>query len=433
MKKLLISIIMLISIICLDVNAKDTVFSLNKYKEEKWKLIIESYDDENSSDGFLVAGEVLKDVIEKENNTYDDTQVLLVKYNKKGKIKWKREYGNTGKDKVYSINYTYQDDKINGYIAVVDKSYEFDSEENIIHPVILYLDLAGNIINEKELIIDSPINKIIDLKDSYLIQTTNKLIKLDRDFNIILEHEFREENKTITIDDITPIKDNDSIVGYSLIKTTTIDNNKEVKLIRVNNNFEGEKEVNNSLSKYSNIHLLQTNNGYILYGVTSDVKIPNGDYTYFILNYDLNDQDTWETVGDISVKKDKTISLFPIKDKDEIKEYFLMYSSNNNKEIVKIGNDGTIKEKIKKINEDYYNIESFYVKNNTIYIIGQIICPVDDTCDYDSNSLFLISDEDKVVEIKEKDSDSILIISSIFIVLLVIGIIIKKKRRLRSS
>ena len=63
-----------------------------------------------------------------------------------------------------------------------------------------------------------------------------------------------------------------------------------------------------------------------------------------------------------------------------------------------------------------------------LYLIGQITCSKEDTCDYDSNSLFLISDEDKVIEVKEKDSKNILIVLGIITIILIIGIIYKRKK-----
>ena len=41
--------------------AADTVYSLNKYKEEKFETIIDSYDKENEQDGFIAAGTILKE------------------------------------------------------------------------------------------------------------------------------------------------------------------------------------------------------------------------------------------------------------------------------------------------------------------------------------------------------------------------------------
>ena len=113
-----------------------------------------------------------------------------------------------------------------------------------------------------------------------------------------------------------------------------------------------------------------------------------------------------------------------------ITEYLLLYSNNVDKstEVVKIMADGTIKNKIKKIYDEYYTIEDFDFYNDVLYLVGQINCPKDDTCEYDSNSLFLTSDEEKVVEVKDNDSRNILIITGLFI-LLIVGTVLYRRRK----
>ena len=83
---------------------------------------------------------------------------------------------------------------------------------------------------------------------------------------------------------------------------------------------------------------------------------------------------------------------YPIELINNHNEYLLMYTNASDKsnEIVKIDFDGLVKNKVKKLKNDYYNITSFNTYNNTIYFVGQITCPEDETCDYDSNSLFII-------------------------------------------
>ena len=88
-----------------------------------------------------------------------------------------------------------------------------------------------------------------------------------------------------------------------------------------------------------------------------------------------------------------------------------------------MANEGLFVKKVKKINADYYDIENFLIDGNTLYFVGQINCSEDDSCDYDSNSLFLISDEDKVIEVEDSDSKNILIIT-ILIILGIVGLFI---------
>ena len=97
-------------------------------------------------------------------------------------------------------------------------------------------------------------------------------------------------------------------------------------------------------------------------------------------------------------------------------------------EIVKIDLDGNITEKIKKIKNEYYDINSFNNRDRTIYFVGQINCPEDDNCDYDSNSLFLISDEDKVIEV-ESDTNTNIIVFCIGVVALAAIIVLIKQRK----
>ena len=77
--------------------------------------------------------------------------------------------------------------------------------------------------------------------------------------------------------------------------------------------------------------------------------------------------------------------------------------------------EGVIREKVKKIKNDYYSIHEFISYQNSIYFVGQISCPEDDNCDYNKNALFLVSDEDKVIEVKDQDSEWILIMTGLII------------------
>ena len=76
---------------------------------------------------------------------------------------------------------------------------------------------------------------------------------------------------------------------------------------------------------------------------------------------------------------------------------------------------------------NYYDIKDFYIKKDRLYFVGQINCPKDDNCEYDANSLFLVSDEDKVIEVEDKDSTSILAVIG-FLILIPIVILLKKKK-----
>ena len=117
------------------------------------------------------------------------------------------------------------------------------------------------------------------------------------------------------------------------------------------------------------------------------------------------------------------------KELNKLKEYLLLYTNATDEsiEIVKINLDGVEKNKIKKINNNYYDIYDFSSNKNTLYIVGQINCPEEDDCDYNNNSLFLISDEDKVIEVKESDNKNIIIISIVSVLAIVVLVLLRKK------
>ena len=57
MKRLVVLVLTLITIFsCSNVYAKDTVYSLNKYNEEIYKTINNSYSSKGKVDGYIVAG-----------------------------------------------------------------------------------------------------------------------------------------------------------------------------------------------------------------------------------------------------------------------------------------------------------------------------------------------------------------------------------------
>ena len=81
MKKVVILFISLLVLISYNnVFAKDTVISLNKYKEEKLNTIIKSYDDKESIDGFITGGVFLKEIIDQDNNEYNCRLLVYQKY-----------------------------------------------------------------------------------------------------------------------------------------------------------------------------------------------------------------------------------------------------------------------------------------------------------------------------------------------------------------
>ena len=123
--------------------------------------------------------------------------------------------------------------------------------------------------------------------------------------------------------------------------------------------------------------------------------------------------------------------LKSVVDKDKY-EYFIFYKNiDNSFEVVTLDDEGLLKKKIKKINNNYYNFTSFHLNKNKkhMYFIGQINCLEDESCEYDNNSLFLISDEDKVIEVQDSVSYNTIIICLLLIVLIGVGIFYTKKKK----
>ena len=433
MKKVsLLLIIATLVFSCLNVNAKDSVISMNKYREENFLFIDDSYNKEGKVDGKIVGGYYLKEG--EEDSSSEDKQIILLKYNNNGKVIWTYSYGKTKEDYLDYLTYSYSSDgNIDGYLISMVETHDL-GETSSNETIFIKVDLDGKFVSEKKLSLNKNIviNKMIPIRGErveYLLLGSNEeegfVIKLDKDLNVIWE-----ENSKTTYKDITLIKDNNNIVGYALIKEIQQEDKKVSSLVRYNLNGEEIKIIKDNLDEYNSYYLEEANDGFIMYGTTSLVKLKNGDTSYYIINYNSKDEDYFETSGDIYVNKDKKIILFPIIKDGKIKEYLLGYSNQKSKnlEIVRIAVDGEIKEKIKKIYDEYYTISDFTFKKNILYLVGQINCPEDDNCDYDSNSLLLISTEDKVIEVKDNDSKNILIITTIFIILICLGVFIKKKR-----
>ena len=106
------SIFILITVVLLNINtevkASDSIYSFNKYSEEIYNFIQDSYNSTLKKDGQLVGGSILKNKEIDENNY----QTIIVKYDSNGKIIWKYLYGDTKENYLKSISYTYNENKI---------------------------------------------------------------------------------------------------------------------------------------------------------------------------------------------------------------------------------------------------------------------------------------------------------------------------------
>ena len=410
----------------LNVSAKDNVISMNKYLEENFLFIEDSYGKDLTKDGVITGGYYLEEKEENEEK-YNDKQVIIVKYDNKGNLVWKYTYEKLREDNLDFLTYSYDNNgSIDGYLLGV-------SNEEQIETSLIKLDLEGKVILEKPLTINEQvkINKIVYDSNNYILignNTTNSyLIKLNNNLDIVLN---KKSEDLVFYKDITKITKDNNTIGYALIRSLNDTN----ELVRLNINLDLEKVIK-SLEEYDVSYLTNSNQGFILYGITSEVKLKKGDSSYFIINYNSEDSEVWESIGDISVNKEKLIKLLPITKDNQISKYLLLYSNenSNNLEVVNIKIDGEIGEKIKKVYDKYYLLSDFRLKQNTLYVVGQINCTEEETCDYNKNSLLLISTEDKVIEVKDNDSKNILIVIGVFILLIIGTVFIKKKKRLKNA
>lgn len=425
----IIGLLLILLLSLYTVYAKDISYSMNKYDVEIFNYIEEGYNSELKHDGYILGGSFLKEKIEKDEDTYDDYQVILVKYDKDDKLVWKYTYGNTSEDYIYYLTYTYNEDgNIDGYLIVTKETYDV-LEPNIGgNSVIIKIDFDGKLVYERK-INEGVITKIIPTRDENNIidgyisilntQAGSSLIKYNKDFEIVFRRDFNDTS----LSDLALIKDDNKINGYVVIC------GKDLISLDLNGYSD---VVIGDISRYKTANLDESNNGFILYGVTTEVKLSKGNSSYYLINYKDNTL-VWETIGDTAVTKNSAIKLLPIYKDDIVDEYFLLYENgiDSSYEVIKINLDGEVLKKIKKINNSYYDFENFYSTGSTIYFVGQINCPLDENCEYDNNSLYLVSDEDKVIEVKDDTSKNIIIVFSIIFILLVGGIIFIRRKTKR--
>lgn len=435
MKKIVLLIISVISFFTYNINvyAKDTVYSLNKYNDEKLTIIDKSYNSKNEIDGFIVAGTYNKKDTEKEENP----QVIYAKMDTYGNTDWVHSYKSEDavSSNISNILYLYNDEnKINGYGLIISIKDTNDTLKNII----LKIDLKGKIIEEKSASIDDNIiiSKLISVNNGEYIGIANSddkayLVKYDKDFNLVYKKEYQEDNvSSASYKDIVPIRKEDNISGYVTIVNIKKNDLEQVKLI--NNDLDGNvvSTIKDNFESNADPRLEMANDGFILYGITNELKLSNNKSTsYFINIYNSSLEEKNDSIGTTAIAKDKVLKLFPIKDdNNKIKEYLLLYINDNDSsiEIVKINMDGEEESKIKKINNSYYDITNFNASNGILYIIGQINCPEDDDCEYNNNSLFLISDQDKVIEVKQSDNNNIIIGTCVFVGLIVLLVVLRR-------
>ena len=440
MKKLVILVITTIFFMATkNVYAMDNVYSLNKNKDERFIIVENSYNEKHNIDGIVTGGNYRKEIIEENDEQYEDYQIMIVKYNKNGNVIWNYTYGKTSKDELDCLTYSYDEESnVDGYLIVLKNTYDITLpiEEKESFTTVIKIGLDGKQVWEKTSNINKKekITKLIptyndEQKVSGYIgigtitnegkEDTALIVKYDRELNVIWEKEYKNPDYTVTkYKDIVNIYEENKVIGYAVIRLLTSDNKtKQTDLIRFDIDGNEVKNIDNTLNKYDSVNLQEANDGFIIYGKTSDIKLKKGTTTYFILKYSKEDTEEWETIGDIELDSKGKVVVTPTKNQNRITGYNLLCTnkSNASSHVVKIDEDGTIKRKIKKITNEYYDIEDFLINKDVIYFVGQIVCPEDDNCEYDTNSLFLVSDEDKVIEVEDKQSANILVFISIFI------------------
>lgn len=436
MKKIVVLIIFIITILFTNVNAKDAVLPTTKYNEDSYKYIINGYNKTNKKDGHVIVGSY-----EKTENNKKYNEIIIVKYNKDKKIEWGYVNETDGTDNsISAVNYLYNDNKVEGYLITtkeLDKNY------------LIELDLDGKLIDKIE---QSDNNDIYDVKEiitnntfkGYLVlgQTTidNKKVGLISKYNKNIELEWtknlnNEEYSELSVTDAVVLTDNENILGYNIILNIKKEDSTIHRLIRLNDTGEELKIIKEDFEEKDNPKIEKTLNGYVIYGYTYEVKLnENKSQSYYLLKYNNEDEVEWETIGVITANTNRPIKLQTTTE-DNIEKYLVMTTNDLDQtlEITKISNEGIIESKVKKINNSYYDIQSFLFDNNNIHFIGQLKCPEDDNCAYKKKALYLISDEDKVIEVKDNDSKIILIAISIILVIGTITIPIVKRKKTKEA
>ena len=390
--KIIFITLILIFISNFKVCAKDTLISINKYKEENYSFIQDSYDKNGKKDGLILAGKSFD-----KKKDIKDYQIILEKYNYDGKKIWDFSYGEYDEDYIDNITYTYNEkNEIDGYLITMLKPLSLEDEETFDNEEIpeclgmfIKLDLDGNLVFEKSVLINEygsidkiyPIYNDNDEFDGYIAIGTflvddrynSTLVYYDKDLNIVFRKDEIADEGDLFYKDIVNIYDNGKHTGYAVLATSKIKSEFRWKLLKFDK--EGNKEVVfDNLNKYYSYNLAEANNGYILYGLTSLVKVDGGEYSYYLINYDINNKEIFESIGEVAINNEEELKLLPLKENKKVKEYFLLYQNNVDlsNEVIKLDQEGF------DIDIDY-NIEKFlphcdiYSSLNRIYAIDQNI------------------------------------------------------------
>ena len=432
MKKLIIFIGFLILIKSSPVQAKDNLYSFHKYQEEEYSFLEEAYNSKGISDGMMVGGSILNG-----KEGYDKYQTILLKYKKNGDIKWTYIYETEKENFMEDLEYTYQEDgKIDGYLLTI-KEFSNEQEQTKEQTVFLKLDLDGQLVFQKSSGLDmgEVIKKIIPIYQNQeeklvtgyvaiasLDEKKSLVIEYDKELNLLWYQEYQDEDYEKTeCTDIAFIEED-----YLLTCLKEKENLKTTDLLLLKKEEKSITPFLTSRIEYDSSYIEKTDDGFLLYGATSGVKLKQGKDSYYLENYDKNGNLVWESIGEIPVDKNNKIILSSGED-----GYFLFYKNagDNSYEVLKLNKEGLVEKKVKKIHNNYYEFENFLTIDDTLYFVGTITCPEEDSCDYQKTSLFLVSDEDKVVEVQPKGNNKNVLIGLSFVVLIVFGSVLLSKRK----
>lgn len=444
MKKVVVMIIGIITLLTCNqkVFAKDTFKTINKYEEESLEYIIKGYNEENKSSGLIVAGTYT------EKKEEQDTQIILQKYSEDEKEIWNYNYGNTIDDKLYYLTYSYSENNtINGYLLAVEETKDKnDSKET--SPLFIKIDLDGKLVEEKLMNLqpNTVINKIIETYDSeskvdgyvvvgYTIKDNKKIsiiAKYNLSLDMLWQKEITDESYDTELLDIVYLKDN----SYRMLISYNNSIENKYKLLNGDSECNITSTIKEDFDSNDTPKLIEIDDYYLVYGYNHNIKLKNDKSTsYYVIKYNRDNQEEWETIGNTPVNDEKSIELQPLVENKKVTSYLIMTTNDSDLsiEITKIKLDGVIENKIKKINNEYYKINKFISYNDILYFVGQISCPEDDNCDYDMKSLLLISTEDKVIEVKEEDNKAIIVITVSIIVFSVLLYILRKYQKKKKN
>lgn len=401
----IIGISILLLLIGFPVKAKDTVYSLNKYKEEELRYILKSNPQEETS-GFVTAGDYSS---KKENH------VMLLKYGIKGNREWEFDYKESMRDELAGLFYSYDSNhQVNGYLLLIKTRKE--DKKNY---VFVQVGLKGELIREEETNIPNSVTleKVLETEDGYLmvgnLEASAYFAKYNQELKEVFARTYTKDNSSQTLTGMVWVPEEGY---YGILQEVTQETTKNY-LNQYDEYGQFVQTIKDDFEEEDRPQIKANRDFYILYGTTNKVKLSKEeDESYYIMKYQ-KEEEIWETVGNTPIDKEKVFDIQINPKNEEGEEYLILLTNktDNSIEVIRMDTEGVIREKVKKIKNDYYSIHEFISYQNSIYFVGQISCPEDDNCDYNKNALFLVSDEDKVIEVKDQDSEWILIMTGLII------------------